>query len=411
MAFAFCRVTWILFKYFVLGCLEQREIGICSCFPPTFFFLVWLWFEREYKNNIQITHSQSQQKEKKDDSKWANGHWKKVERMRDQIHIEILTDDYWTSFWCLLWQCWETSERYEWLLFLMSMAVVWAGGCEGRGEMMTGGMSTVSTSGGGCCQWGSGPARRRFWRRGPASITACRSLPFWGRGFSQAFWQTVGGRSCDNNGSPTIGSVWEDWIVLLSSESEQANILLESLSLCGVISCSWFLFCWINTKCSSINFSHFVSISSFSLMALFRRSFKFIISHSLLKISSFADMIVVSSSKVVYTRACLSSSHPWKIGSIQNKIQKPETESFQKCKMQSVRQWNTHIFVMRAEFPVKRCALILHWWNFSEKFRRNRWRRRLRGDFAIDSGEFLAFLCFFFVCFHFLCDGVFSLTN
>ena len=193
----------------------------------------------------------------------------------------------------------------------------------GEGDVMaTGGISMELSWGGGCCHWGSGPARRRVCRSGPASITACRSFPFSGSGFLDTnFKVACGCNGCGNCGWK-IGSVLGDEM-MFSSESEEAKCLLESLPFgsssmfeaasscccCGCSCCFCCSCCW-SMSLSNIRFLHLVCASSLSLMVLLKRSLRWISSYSLFVISSLAARSVVSSSKVVYKRECLNSSTP-----------------------------------------------------------------------------------------------------
>lgn len=194
-------------------------------------------------------------------------------------------------------------------------------------EMETGGISMESSLGGGCCHWGKGPASRRVCSSGPASITAFKSLPFSGSGFSAAELNAAcGGVACgwSNSGGWGFGLVSEvATLMSLLLQSAEEEIETEKFFLgsaagfdsssvlaaasCGCCCCFWSC-CW-SKRFSSINFWHFAWASSLSLKVLFSASFKQITSTSLFAISSFADTIVLSSSKV-YKKEYFNSSLP-----------------------------------------------------------------------------------------------------
>lgn len=194
--------------------------------------------------------------------------------------------------------------------------------CPVGGKIATGGISMDLSWGGGCCHWGRGPARRRFWRSGPASITACSSFPFSGNtnGFSAPNFEAACG--CGDNGCGiVIRSEFGD-AVMVSSESEEAKCLLfESLpfdsisSFCAATTswscccCCFCSSCW-SMSLSKTSLRHFAWASSLSWTVLLRRSLSWTSSSSLFAIFSFAEKIVVSSSKVVHRRECFNSCIP-----------------------------------------------------------------------------------------------------
>lgn len=220
-------------------------------------------------------------------------------------------------------------------LFLLKERVLllesWWGSREGffGDEMATGGISMELSCGGGCCHCGSGPARRRVCSSGPASTTAFKSLPFSGNGFF-----------CANSSTACSGVVGcgvelpsgEGMLFSSPQQSEEAvgeecfsemppccgsfSVLCDLVSLC----CCWWVWtscccccCWSScwsSSFSSISFWNCAWASSLSLMTLLKRSLAWINSHSFLVISSLADTIVASSSKVVYRRECFKSSNP-----------------------------------------------------------------------------------------------------
>ena len=184
------------------------------------------------------------------------------------------------------------------------------GGCGGEG-MVTGGISKDSSGGGGCLHWGSGPARRRVWRSGPACITACKSFPFSGNGFSGTSSGGGGGNWGGGMGSTTGDET------MLSSQSDDEKPLLESIPLLGSSSmleipergpvCCCCCCCW-SRSFSRRSLWHFSCASSLSLMALLSRSLRLSNWSSLFLSSSWTANLVCSSSKEVYKRELLSSS-------------------------------------------------------------------------------------------------------
>lgn len=195
----------------------------------------------------------------------------------------------------------------------------------GGEEMVTGGISKELSWGGGCCHWGSGPASRSVWSSGPASITAFKNFPFSGNGFSgtnsPASW---GGCSCaggggDGNDGGGIG--------LFSVESEVESPLLDPppFSSPGAESDFPSSSCW-STVFSNSSTRHFPWNSFLSLIVIVKRSLRWNNSSSFLAISSWAERIVVSSSKVVYNRECFSSSIPCQIQRKKEKLTSPKKE-------------------------------------------------------------------------------------
>lgn len=137
--------------------------------------------------------------------------------------------------------------------------------CPKRGEgdeliaNATGGISMKSSCGGGCCHWGRGPAKRRFCRSGPASITAFNNLPFLGNG-------------------------------LFTAKFKGNSDFIEFVIGC----CFWSCCC---RKCfSSSSFWDCVCASFLSLIVLFKASLTWMSSTSRLSISSLADKMAASSS-------------------------------------------------------------------------------------------------------------------
>lgn len=182
-------------------------------------------------------------------------------------------------------------------------------------EIVTGGMSTELSWGGGCCHWGSGPARRSVWRSGPASITACRNLPCSGNGFLTGILSVKSGFG--GGGSGRSG----DATTMLSSQSERERSILSSSLLVVSLEigqsssgcfeeCVWICTCWKSNCFSMTSCWHFAWNSSLSLMIVASKSLMWRISSSFLEISSWAVITAASSSKVEYKSDCFNSSTP-----------------------------------------------------------------------------------------------------
>lgn len=171
-------------------------------------------------------------------------------------------------------------------------------------DIVTGGISPELSCGGGCCHWGSGPARRSVCRSGPASITACRNLPFSGNGFLRV--ATGGGGGEGTKRMLSSESEWDKWSTLLLvvvvglDEIGQSNNKLCFLEELAKIKCF-----------SSSRFWHLAWNWSLSLMILASKSLRWRISSSFLEISSWAERIAASSSTLEYNRECFNSSTPY----------------------------------------------------------------------------------------------------
>lgn len=182
-------------------------------------------------------------------------------------------------------------------------------------DIVTGGISTELSCGGGCCHWGSGPARRRVWRSGPASMTACRNLPCSGKAFLIGILSVTSG-DVTVTGGGGLGGVsgrlsllpGDPTTMLLSSQSDGERALLSSSLLVVPLEigqssecfeeCVWIWTCWKSKFFSKACCWHCASTSSLSLMILASKPLSWRISSSFLEISSWAAITAASSSKV-----------------------------------------------------------------------------------------------------------------
>lgn len=212
-----------------------------------------------------------------------------------------------TSLWNLV-AVWESdSSHRDRALFLLTIPqllaswwreiIVVGGGGVGNG-IAIGGKWNDSRGGGGCLHWGSGPARSSVCRRGPALITACKSLPFSGNGL-RATQSTISG-----------GGTGDETMLSSQSEEEKSNPLVGSSSIVEIAErgggggCCW----WWKKSFWRRSFSHFWLASSLSVMAWFKRCLRFKSCSSLFFSSSWTVILVCSSSRVVHKSECLSSS-------------------------------------------------------------------------------------------------------
>ena len=149
----------------------------------------------------------------------------------------LVNDDWWTTLWYLELGG-EESQHWSPLtstLFLLKpppppvQVLRQESWCRsiglGEEEMVTGGMSIVLSCGGGCCHWGSGPAKRSVFRSGPASITASKNFPFSGNGFLGTILSVTsakaGGGDTGCRGSNTAESLPAGDAMTFSSQSEE----------------------------------------------------------------------------------------------------------------------------------------------------------------------------------------------
>lgn len=224
------------------------------------------------------------------------------------INLIGLVGSQWkTSLWNLVADGESDSSHRDRALFLLTIpqlaASEWSGsGSGGTGIAIGGGKWKDSSGGGGCLHWGSGPARSRVWRSGPAFMTACNSLPFSGNGLSETQSAISGG-----------GGTGDETETILSSQSEEEKAFWESNPFVGSSSMveiperggRWW---WWKKSFWRRSLSHFSLASSLSLMAWFNKCLRWETWSSLFFSSSWTAILVCSSSRVVHKSEWRNSS-------------------------------------------------------------------------------------------------------